>query len=392
MSPAPARHVYLDYSATTPVDPRVVEAMRPFQSETFGNSHSAHIDGRRAETAVEEARERVAQVLGCKHGEIVFTSGGTESDNLAIRGTALAGLKAGKNHLVTTPVEHSAVGKTMAQLSEYMPFETTLLPVDQSGLVDAEDLADAVRPTTGLVSIIYANNEIGTVQPLARLAQAAHERGALFHTDAVQAPGQLSLDVKALDVDLMSISAHKFYGPKGVGALYVREGISLVPAMTGGSHEEGRRGGTLNTAGIVGMAHALALAAEEMPWRVAHYTALRDRLTQGILQAVPDAIPTGHPTERLASHASFIFDGLDGSILLMHLDMKGVSASSASACKTGNPEPSGVLLALGYPHDTAMGSIRLTVGKDTSVEDVDYAIQQIGETVAKLRRLRQQYA
>jgi cysteine desulfurase len=392
LTPMAARHVYLDHAATTPCDPRVTEAMLPFLTDTFGNSHSAHAHGRKAESAVEDARERIAGVLQCKPGEIVFTSGGTEADNLAIRGAALAGLKHGRGRMVTTPVEHSAVGRTMDQLTEILPFHVTRLPVDRAGMVDEEDLAEALDGETGLVSIIYANNEIGTVQPIARLARAARKHGVLFHTDAVQAAGQLDLDVQALGVDMLSLSAHKFYGPKGVGLLYVREDVTLMPAMTGGSHEEGRRAGTLNTAGIVGMAEALVLAHDEREARTAHYRRLRDQLVEGILHVVPDAIPTGHPTERLPSHASFIFGGLDGSVLLMHLDMKGVSASSASACKTGNPEPSGVLLALGYDRETAMGSIRLTVGKDTTADDIEYAVMQIGATVTRLRHLKQQFA
>jgi cysteine desulfurase len=381
--------VYLDHSATTPTDPRVVEAMLPYFSEIYGNAASAHQIGRKAEQAVEDARETIARLFNCKPTEIVFTSGGTESDNLALRGAALTAREQGKgNHLITMPIEHSAIGKTIDQMVSYLGFERTLLPVDRTGMVDVEDFAAAIDEGTTLASVMYANNEVGTIEPIPQLAALAHERGVCFHTDAVQAAGQLNMDTQALGVDLLSISAHKFYGPKGVGALFVREGLSLVPSQSGGSHEEGRRGGTLNTPGIVGMAKALELAYDEHDERVAHYQARRDQLIDGILARVPNAQLTGHPEQRLPSHASFVFDGLDGNILLMHLDLKGVAASSASACKTGNPDPSGVLLAMGYSHDTALGSLRLTVGKDTSEEDIEYAVEALAETVEKLYRYR----
>lgn len=382
------RSVYLDYSATTPTDPRVVEAMLPYFTDVYGNASSAHGPGRRAEQAIEDARERVAQVLNCQPGEIVFTSGGSESDNLALRGVAWAARRDSRRHLVTTPVEHDAVGKTAAQLQQAMGFEAALVPVDCYGLVAPDDFVAALRPDTALASIIYANNEIGTVQPIVRLAALTRERGVLFHTDAVQAAGQVSLDVQALEVDLMSLSAHKFYGPKGVGLLYVRDGVELAPAQTGGSHEAGRRAGTQNTPLIVGLALALELAEAERDARVAHYRALRDALIDGILTRVPNAELTGHPAQRLASHASFVFDGLDGNTLLMHLDMRGIAASSGSACKTGNPEPSDVLLALGYEADLAKSSLRLTVGRQTTMDDIAYTVDAVADAVGKLQRMR----
>jgi cysteine desulfurase len=383
------RSVYLDHSASTPTDARVVEAMMPYFGDIYGNPASAHSFGRKAEQAVEDARETIARILNCKSSEIIFTSGGTESDNFAIRGAALTARQHGRgSHLIMTAVEHDAVSRTVEQLASYMGFERTLIPVDRMGTLDAEDFAATLREDTTVASVMYVNNEVGTIEPIPQLAAMARERSVLFHTDAVQAAGQLNPDVQALGVDLMSISAHKFYGPKGVGALYVRDGVELLPSQSGGSHEDGRRGGTLNTPGIVGMAKALELAYSELDERVAHYQTQRDQLIDGVLSRVPGAQLTGHPQQRLPSHASFVFDGLDGNTLLMHLDLKGVAASSASACKTGTPEPSEVLLAMGYLHATALSSLRLTVGKDTSEEDIAYAVEVLAQTVEKLHHLR----
>lgn len=380
------RSVYLDHSATTPTDSRVVEAMLPYFTEVYGNASSAHQIGRRAEQAIEDARDRIARVLHCKPHEIVFTSGGTESDNLAIRGAAYT-MRSRGTHLITTRIEHPAILKTVDQLVQEMGFQQTLLPVDSMGKIDPEDLAAAITPATTVTSVMYVNNEVGTIEPIPQLAAMAHAQGSLFHTDAVQAAGQLPLNVTQLSVDMMSLSAHKFYGPKGVGALYVRDGIDLLPSQSGGSHENNRRGGTHNTPGIVGMALALEIAYAEIDSRTAHLKAMRDALIEGILRQVPGAVLTGHPTDRLPSHASFIFDGMDSNTLLMHLDLKGLCASSASACKTGNPEPSGVLLALGYSRAQALGSLRLTVGKDTTEDDVEFAIDVIAESVEKLHRI-----
>lgn len=387
----PARTVYLDHSATTPTDPRVVEAMLPYFSEIYGNPSSAHSYGRDAENAVETAREMVARLLNCHPSEIVFTSCGSESDNLAIRGAAWTARQQGHGlHLVTTPLEHPAVGKTVQQMADLMGFERTVIPVNKTGVVDVEDFANACHPGTTVASVMYANNEVGSIQPIPQLAALARERGAWFHTDAVQAAGQLMLDVQKLGVDMLSLSAHKFYGPKGVGALYVRNGIELVPSQSGGSHEGGRRSGTHNTPLIVGLAKALEIAYDEFDSYTAHYCQMRDGLIDGVLQRVPGSQLTGHPVNRLPSHASFVFDGVDGNALLMHLDLKGVAASSASACKTGNPEPSGVLLAMGYDRQTASSSLRLTVGRQTTVEDVDYAVQTLIEAVDKVRRLNRE--
>lgn len=385
------RSVYLDYSATTPTDPRVVEAMMPYFTQVFGNASSAHTFGRDAERAIEQARSTIAGIFGCKPKEVVFTSGGSESDNLAVRGAAWS-MSENRRHLITTPIEHSAVGKTIAQMAKHMGFEDTILPVTREGLINPGEVAEAITDQTALVSIIYANNEVGTVQPLADIGAITQERGVLFHTDAVQAAGQLTLQVAELGVDLMSISAHKFYGPKGVGALYVREGIDLLPSQSGGSHENGRRAGTHNTAFIVGMAKALQLAYEEHDERLSILKARREMLIDGVLSTVSQAELTGHPERRLPSHASFVFDGIDANKLIMHLDMRGVAASSASACKVGNPEPSSVLLALGYERSKAAGSLRLSLSHHTSEEDVEYAVQMIAESVKSLSRLNAKLA
>lgn len=387
------RTVYLDHSASTPCDPRVLEAMMPYFTEVYGNSSSSHSFGRKAETAIERAREKMAKVLNCKPKEIVFTSGGSESDNMAVRGAAWLARTQGKGaHLITTPVEHSAVTATVRQLAAMQGFTKTVLPVSREGQIDVEDFAGAIQDGTTVASIIYANNEVGTIAPIPQLAESAHQRGVIFHTDAVQAAGQLTLDVEALGVDLMSLSAHKFYGPKGIGALYIREGTDLAPAQTGGSHEEGRRAGTHNTTFIVGMAAALEIAYAEREARLLHLSQMRDALIDGILQNVPDAELTGHHTDRLPSHASFVFGGVDSSQLLMHLDMRGIAGSGGSACKTGSPEPSGVLLAMGFDAHQAIGSLRLSVGVHTSPEDVEYAVGAVSQSVERLRALNKSFS
>ncbi len=387
------RSIYLDHSASTPCDPRVVEAMMPYFSQVYGNSSSSHSFGREAESAIERSRETIARVLNCQPKEIVFTSGGSESDNMAVRGAAWMARAQGKgSHLLTTPVEHSAVSNTVKQLAHIQGFTMTPIPVDHAAQIDAEEFEDQIRDGTTVASVVYANNEVGTIAPISKLAAAAHAHGMVFHTDAVQAAGQLNLDVKVLDVDLMSLSAHKFYGPKGIGALYIRDGIDLAPAQTGGSHESGRRAGTHNTTFIVGMAKALEIAYEERESRIEHFRILRDMLIEGVLGKVPGAVLTGNGTDRLPSHSSFVFPGIDSSQLLMHLDMRGVAASGGSACKTGSPEPSGVLLAMGYSEEEAIGSLRLTVGVHTSAEDIEYAISAVQESVERLRALRRSFS
>lgn len=385
--------VYLDYSATTPVDPRVLDAMMPYFTEVYGNPSSAHVFGRNAEFAVENARETIARLLNCQPSEIVFTSGGSEGDNLAIRGAAWGARRKGKgDHLITSPVEHTAVSKTINQLTDVMDFEQTVLPVNRFGLVETHDFAAACRPGTTVASLIYANNEVGSIQSISDISPIAHKHEILLHTDGVQAAGQLPIDIQTLGVDMMSISAHKFYGPKGVGALFVRDGIDLVPNQSGGSHEEGRRAGTHNIAFIVGMAKALQLAYEELDEHTSHYRKLRDQLIDGVLSTVSGVALTGHHTNRLPSHASFVVDEVDSGMLIMHLDMRGIAASAGSACKTGNPEPSSVLLAMGYTAKEALGTLRLTVGRQTTEADIDYTITTLADVVEKLRKLNREMA
>jgi cysteine desulfurase len=383
------RIIYLDHAATTPTDPRVVEAMLPYFSEIYGNPSSTHRFGRRAESAIEKARQTIAGILNCGRDEIVFTSCGTESDNLALRGAALVARSQGKRgHIISAHVEHHAISTTVHQLAHVMDIDVTWLPVNREGKVSVSDLSKALRDETTLVSLMIANNEVGTIQPIRELADAAHERGALFHTDAVQAAGQLSLDVQALGVDMLSLSAHKFYGPKGVGLLYLREGIKLIPSQSGGGQEANRRAGTHNVPLIVGMAKALELAYQDLEARTAHYRQLRDRLIAGILNTVPNVHLTGSPDDRLPNHASFVFENMDGNTLLMHLDMQGIAASSGSACNTGNPEPSEVLLALGYDPTLALGSLRLSVGQQNTHEDIDRVLELLPKAVEKIRSVR----
>jgi len=378
-------HIYLDHSATTPVDARVLEAMLPYFTNVYGNASSSHRFGRSAESAIEDARELIAQIFNCRPNEIIFTSGGSESDNLAVRGAAWAARQQGKGtHLITTPIEHGAISKTINQLVNEQGFQQTVLKVNHEGLVDPKDFAAACTPHTSVASVIYANNEIGTIQPIRELAQIARGQGVIFHTDAVQAAGQLSLDVEELGVDLLSISGHKFYGPKGVGALYIRDGVSVLPVQTGGSHERGLRAGTHNTPLIVGLATALKLAYDDVTQRTTHYRKLRDRLISGILNTLPNALLTGHAENRLPSHASFVFEDIRSGSLVELLDAKGIAASAASACKTGSTEPSSVLLQLGYSRETAAASLRLSVGLHTTEADIDYTIQALGEIIPQL--------
>jgi len=387
------REIYLDHSASTPVDRRVVEAILPYFTESYGNASGLHRQARASARALDGARRDVADIFGCKPKEVVFTSCGSESDNLAIRGLAWAARQAGKGkHLITSPIEHHAVSHTIDQLCEKFGFEQTVLSVDQYGLVDPDDVARAIRPDTALISIIYANNEVGTIEPLAEIGAVARERGVPFHTDAVQAGGYLDLNVDRLNVDLLSLSGHKFYAPKGVGLLYVRGGTRLLSQQTGGGHEGDRRAGTENVPYIVGIATALKLAQEERGSENARLAALRDRLVQGVLAAIPGALLTGHPEQRLPGHASFVFPGVEADGLLMHLDMAGVCAASGSACTTGMPEPSDVLLAMGVEYTLALGALRLTLGRSNTQADVDYVVEILPGIVEKLRAANPVYA
>lgn len=376
--------IYLDHAATTPLDSRVLTAMLPYLTERFGNPSSIHRLGREARQALDEARESVAEVLNTSPQEIVFTSSGTEADNLAIKGVAQALLLEGKgNHIITSAIEHHAVLHTCDYL-ERLGFQVTRLPVDSYGLVHPEVLAEAIRPETILVSIMYANNEVGTIEPIPELAEVAHRHDVYFHTDAVQAGGALSLDVEALGVDLLSLSAHKFYGPRGVGVLYVRRGVPLVPQIHGGGQERNRRSSTENIAGIVGLATALRLAQEEREAYNAHCIRLRDRLIAGILERIPSARLNGHPIRRLPNNAHFCFEHVDGESLLVKLDQQGICASGGSACTAGALDPSHVLMAMGVPPEVARGALRLTVGRQNTPEQIERVLDVLAWAIGEV--------
>ena len=377
--------IYLDNAATTRVSDAALDAMLPYFRQQYGNPSSLYAFGQEAKEALEHARETVAGVLNCEPREIIFTSGGSEADNQAIRSAADIGARAGKRHIISTAFEHHAVLHTLSKL-EKEGFEVTLLDVHSDGLVRVEELAAAIRPDTCLVTVMYANNEIGTIQPIADIGRVCRERGVLFHTDAVQAAGHLPIDVRAQNIDLLSLSAHKFHGPKGVGALYARRGIALTNLIEGGAQERGRRAGTENTAGVAGMAAALDEAARNMERDSAKMTALRDRLIAG-LSRIPHSALNGDAERRLPGNVSFCFEGIEGESLLLLLDDKGVCASSGSACTSGSLDPSHVLLAIGRPHEVAHGSLRLTLSEDTSEADIDYTIKAVTEVVAYLRSI-----
>ena len=376
--------IYLDHAATTPVAPEVLERMLPYFSHEFGNASSIYGLGRRALAALDEAHETIAEVLGCRPTEIVFTGGGSEADNLAIKGIAYAARRRG-NHIITTAIEHHAVLHTCQQL-EREGYHVTYLPVDHDGRVDPAAVEAALTDETALVTIMFANNEIGTIQPVAEIGAMCRERRIPFHTDAVQAGGLLDLNVRELNVDLLSLSAHKLYGPKGVGILYVRQGMRVQPQILGGSQERNRRAGTENVAGAVGAAEALRRARDERAVEVPRLLALRDRLIEGVL-AIPDAQLTGHPTLRLPNSASFALTGVEGESLLLNLDLIGVAASSGSACTTGSVEPSHVLTALGLTPGEARGHLRLTLGHSNTESDVSFVLARLPEIVERLRAL-----
>ena len=378
--------IYLDYAATTPVDERVLAKMMPYFRDSFGNPSSIHRFGQKAEAAVDEAREKVASVLGCRPDEVIFTSGGSEADNLALRGAMVAN-KASSKWLLTAKTEHPAVSKTAIQLEKEYGFPLEWLDVDEHGVVTVESLSKAICNDTTMASVMYGNNEIGTINPIADLAKVAKSNNVLFHTDAVQAAAYLDVNVNKLGVDLMSLGGHKFYGPKGVGALYVRKGTKLVPHLTGGSQESSLRAGTHNVPYIVGFSEALSLAAEEREARIAHVKPMRDHIIGTVLETISDAKLTGHPEQRLPNHASFVFKDVDGNLLLQMLDAAGFACSSGSACKTGNPEPSDVVTALGHSHDWALGSLRITLGTGTTPEHVESFLQALPSLVEKTRSL-----
>ncbi len=380
----PEHTIYLDHAATTALDPRVLDAMLPYLTTEYGNASSIYALGRHAMQAVDHSREQVAELLHCRSNEIAFVGCGSESDNLAIKGVAFASQKKG-NHLITSSIEHHAVLHTCQYLDRF-GFKTTYLHVDEFGRVNPDDVERAITDQTVLVSIMYANNEIGTIEPIAEIGRICRARKVPFHVDAVQAGGALPIDVTALNVDLLSLSAHKFYGPKGVGILYVRQGMRILPQLQGGSQERGRRAGTENVAGIVGAASALHLAYEQLPHVRPHVQAMRDRLIESILK-VPHSRLTGHPTERLPNNASFCFEGVEGESILLNLDMLGIAASSGSACTSGSVEPSHVMVAMGLAPEWSHGSLRLSLGRENTEEDVERVISVLPSVVEKLRGL-----
>jgi len=380
------RIVYLDNASTTALDPQVLAAMLPFYTQHPGNPSSIHQLGRTALQAVDDAREQVALILGCTRRELIFTGGGSESVNLAVKGVALARREQGKgSHLIVSALEHHAVLHAAECLQQHMGFELTVLPVDAAGLVRPDDLRAALRLDTALVSVMYANNEIGVVQPIAELGQICRAAEVPFHTDAVQAAGALPLDVEALNVDLLSLTAHKFYGPKGVGLLYARRGVPLQPQINGGAQERRRRAGTENVPGIVGLAAALTLVEQRRPASVARLRALRNRLIDGVLASIPQSWLNGDREQRLPGNANLGFACVEGESVLLLLDQAGICASSGSACTSGSIEPSHVLLALGLTPEAANGSVRFSFGHGIGEADIDYVLDALPAMIARLR-------
>jgi cysteine desulfurase len=381
--------IYMDYAATTPVDKRVLDAMMPYFSDSFGNPSSVHRYGQKAEAAIDAARETVAEVLNCQSNEVVFTSCGSESDNLALRGAVLA-MRSRNNArwLITSKAEHPAVSKTADQLERLYGFQVEWLDLDEHGMVLPEAVEKAICSETALASVMYANNEIGTINPIKEIAEVCHRKGVLFHTDAVQAAAYLPVDVQLLGVDLLSLGGHKFYGPKGIGALYIRKGTPLASSQTGGGQEFGFRAGTQNVPYIVGFAEALRLTTEEREQRTTHVQPLRDRIIGTVLEEIPESRLTGHPELRLPQHASFAFRNVDGNLLLTLLDAAGFACSSGSACKTGNPEPSEVMNAIGLIRDWGLGSLRITLGSGSTPEHVDALLANLPSLVEKARKIQ----
>jgi len=383
------RRIYLDHSATTYTKPEVLEEMLPVFNKYFGNPSSIYSYGREARKLVDNARIRVAKALNALPEEIYFTSGGSEADNWALRGIAYANKERG-NHIITSKIEHHAILHTCEQL-EKEGFRVTYLPVDKYGMISLDDLKNAITDETILISIMYANNEIGTIQPIEEIGKIAKERKIYFHTDAVQAIGNIKIDVKVQNIDLLSLSAHKFYGPKGVGALYIRKGTRIANLIHGGGQERGRRAGTENVPGIVGLGKAIELATENIDSYNERLIKLRTKLINGIMERIPYTILNGHPEKRLPGNANFCFKYIEGESLLLNLDMKGIAASSGSACTSGSLDPSHVLLAIGLPHEIAHGSLRLTLGEENTEEDIDYVLEVLPEIVQRLRDMSPLY-
>jgi cysteine desulfurase len=383
------KRIYMDYAATTPTDPDVLASMLPYFSEIYGNPSSLHAFGQEAKYAVEKARDTIASFIGASADEIVFTSGGTESDNFAVKGVAHARKNKG-NHIITSAIEHHAVLETGSFL-EKNGFEVTRLPVDEYGLVRAVDVEKAITDKTILISVMHANNEIGTIQPIAEIGAIARKHGIIFHTDAVQTCGHIPINVKDMNIDLLSASGHKLYGPKGVGILYIRKGTRIQPLMQGGDQEKGRRASTLNVPGIVGMGKAVELAGENMSREAERLTILRDRMIHDILSKIKHVRLNGHPVYRLPNNVNVCIEFVEGESLLLNLDMEGIACSTGSACTSSSLEPSHVLLAIGLPHEIAHGSLRFTLGRHTTGEDVDHVLNVLPGIVEKLRAMSPLY-
>jgi len=377
--------IYADNAATTKMSTAAIHAMLPYMDEIYGNPSSLHTAGQQAKEVLTDARERIAALLNCEAREITFTSGGSEADNQAILSAAYIGERKGKKHIISTAFEHHAVLHTLDKLKT-LGFEITLLEVPENGLISPEQIASTIRPDTCLVTVMYANNEIGTIQPITEIGALCHKRGVLFHTDAVQAAGHLHIDVQEQNIDMLSLSAHKFHGPKGIGVLYARKGIALTNIIEGGAQEHGRRGGTENIPAIIGMARALEDACASIDQNTGHLIRMRDRLITGLSQ-IPHSVLNGDADKRLPGNVHFCFEGIEGESLLLLLDDKGIYASSGSACTSGSLDPSHVLLAIGRPHEIAHGSLRLSLSEDITESEVDYMIQSITEVVTYLRSI-----
>ena len=377
--------IYVDNAATTKTSRTAIEAMLPYMDKIYGNPSSLHSVGQVAADALRKAREEAAEVLGCEPNEITFTSGGSEADNQALVSAAAIGARKGKKHIISTAFEHHAILHTLKKL-EKEGFEVTLLDVHENGMVSAQQVADAIREDTCLVSVMYANNEIGSIQPIAEIGAVCKEKGVIFHTDAVQAVGHVHINVKEENIDMLSLSAHKFHGPKGVGLLYARKGVRLTNIIEGGAQERGKRAGTENIPGIVGMVAALKEANANIDANAEKVSALRDRLIEG-LEKIPHSALNGDRTKRLPGNVSFCFEGIEGESLLLLLDAKGICASSGSACTSGSLDPSHVLLAIGRPHEVAHGSLRLTLSEENTQEEIDYIIEETTKVVKYLRDL-----
>lgn len=382
--------IYFDHNATTPVLDEVFDAMVPFLKEQWGNPSSIHWAGRGTRKAVEDAREKVSALLNCTPLELIFTSSGTEGDNHAIKGLAYAQKNKG-NHIITTKVEHPAVLSTCKHLQKE-GFEVTYLDVDKDGLISLDELKSAITPKTILISVMYANNETGVIFPIKEIGQIAKEKGVAFHTDAVQAAGKIKIDVQELNVDLLTISGHKLYGPKGIGALFIKRGTRLVPLMHGGHQERNRRGGTENVAGIVAMGKAAEIAMRDMDKETEHLQALKERLEKGMAERVPHIKVNGHPDKRLPNTANISFEFVEGESLLLNLDMKGIAASSGSACTSGSLEPSHVLVSMGLTHELSHGSVRFSLGKSNTVQEIDYLLEIMPPIVERMRSMSPLYA